>query len=201
MIKIGRIRSRTFAYEQLAFALIHERRGSEAVKVCQHISRATFEEHCQRYVRELFFFPSDLSPADDEVTAAGGTTGKVTNDTYETDHVYDAHTISLTYFIDFLEQYPAHSRNLSVDTLFYSLFKAYEKADRLNDFTKLLRDRASKYDRHFSSRTKDALSQVGITVPVKSLSSPKPTPKRDRKNDRFLYDHEYEDEQQQHHHT
>ena len=194
LIKIGKIRSRTFAYEQLAFALIHERRGAEAVKVCQHISRATFEDHCQRYVRELFYFPSNVQPADDEASAVGAA-----NDTYETNHVYDADTISLTYFIDFLEQYPGHSRNLSVDTLFYSLFKAYEKANRLNDFTKLLRDHSSKYVQHLSSRTKDALSQVGIIVPIKSLSSPKQTPKRDRKNDRFLYDHEYEDDPQPHH--
>ncbi|CAF5101976.1 unnamed protein product, partial [Rotaria sp. Silwood1] len=86
LIKIGKIRSRTYAYEQLAFALIHERRLSEAYKVCQHISRSTFEEHCQRYVRELFYFPSDHPNLDDASTPINNSR---TNDIYETDHVFD----------------------------------------------------------------------------------------------------------------
>lgn len=180
LIKIGKIRTRTYAYEQLAFALIHERRFTEAMKVCQHISRSVFEEHCQRYVRELFYFPkSDLS---------------TTKDLYETDYVYDTDNISLIHFIEFIEQYPSQTRQLSIDILFYSLFKAYEKMNRLDEFTKLMRDYSTKYMKHFSSKTKDALSQAGITLPIKSLSSPKQTKKHSMKHERFLQDQDYEDD-------
>jgi hypothetical protein len=163
----------------LAFALIHERRLSEAVKVCQHISRATFEEHCQRYVRELFFFPSDIEQS---------------NDPYETNYVYDTEHISLINFIDYIEQYPSNTRHLSIDVLFYSLFKAYEKTNRLDEFTKLMRDYSSKYLQYLSSKTKDAFSQAGITLPIKSLSSPKQSKKRLSKQDRFFNDHDYEND-------
>lgn len=179
MIKIGKIRSRTYAYEQLAFALIHERRLSEAVKVCQHISRSTFEEHCQRYVRELFYFPSDTSTKED---------------LYETNHVFDTEKITLIHFIDYIEQYPSNTRQLSFDILFYSLFKAYEKLNRLDEFTKIMRDYSSKYLRYLSSKTKDAFSQAGITLPIKSISSPKKSPKRIAKHERFLHERDYEDD-------
>ncbi|CAF4368981.1 unnamed protein product, partial [Adineta steineri] len=99
LIKIGKIRSRTYAYEQLAFGLIHERRLSEAVKVCQHISRATFEEHCQRYVRELFFISTDIQNNDDESISSNNL---ITNDIYESNHVFDTNTISLVNFIDYI---------------------------------------------------------------------------------------------------
>lgn len=182
LIKIGKIRTRTYAYEQLAFALIHERRLTEAMKVCQHLSRSTFEEHCQRYVRELFYFPkSDLS---------------INKDIYETNYVFDNETISLIHFIDFIEQYPSQTRQLSIDTLFYSLFKAYEKMNRLDEFTRIMRDYSSKYMKYFSSKTKDALSQAGISLPIKSLSSPKQTKKRSTKHERFLHDQDYEDDTQ-----
>ena len=179
LIKIGKIRTRTYAYEQLAFALIHERRLSEAVKVCQHISRSTFEEHCQRYIRELFYFPSDPS---------------IKEDLYETNHVFDAEKISLIHFIDYIEQYPSNARQLSFDVLFYSLFKAYEKLNRLDEFTKIMREYSSKYLRYLSSKTKDAFSQAGITLPIKSLSSPKQTTKRIAKQERFLHDQDYEED-------
>ena len=196
MIKIGKIRTRTYAYEQLAFALIHERRASEAVRVCQYISRSTFEEHCQRYVRELFYFPPDASASDEEPTSHSRSSPTTTsNDPYEARHVFDADNVSLIHFLDYIEQYPGNARNLSLDTLFFSLFKAYEKGNRLDEFTKVMRDRSSPYVRHFSSKTKDALSQAGITLPIKSLSSPKPAKKRLAKHDRFFQDHDYDDEQ------
>ncbi|CAF1247619.1 unnamed protein product [Adineta steineri] len=191
LIKIGKIRSRTYAYEQLAFALIHERRLSEAVKVCQHISRATFEEHCQRYVRELFFIPTDIQNNDDEIIPSNNL---LTNDIYESNHVFDTNTISLVNFIDYIEQYPSITRHLSIDTLFYSLFKAYEKINRLDEFTKLMRNYSSKYIRHLSSKTKDAFSQAGITLQIKSLSSPKQSIKHNHKHESFLHDHDYEDD-------
>ncbi|CAF3427924.1 unnamed protein product [Rotaria sp. Silwood1] len=192
LIKIGKIRSRTYAYEQLAFALIHERRLSEAYKVCQHISRSTFEEHCQRYVRELFYFPSDHPNLDDASTPINNSR---TNDIYETDHVFDRNTISLVHFIDYFEQYPSYTRHLSIDTLFYSLFRAYEKTNRLDEFTKLMRDYSSKYVRYLSSKTKDAFSQAGITLPIKSLSSPKQSRKTNiHKHESFLQDHDYEED-------
>ncbi|CAF2971938.1 unnamed protein product [Rotaria sp. Silwood2] len=192
LIKIGKIRSRTYAYEQLAFALIHERRLSEAYKVCQNISRSTFEEHCQRYVRELFYFPSDNQNLDDESSPINNS---IRNDIYETDYVFDTNTISLIYFIDYFEQYPSHTRHLSIDTLFYSLFRAYEKTNRLDEFTKLMREYLSKYVQYLSSKTKDAFSQAGITLPIKSLSSPKQSRKTNsHKHERFLQDHDYEED-------
>lgn len=181
LIKIGKIRSRTYAYEQLAFALIHERRLAEAVKVCQHISRGTFDEHCQRYVRELFYFPSDTPTSDDP---------------FETQHVFDMKKITLIHFIEYIEQYPFNARQLSFDTLFFSLFKAYEKLNRLDEFTKFMRDYSMKYHRYFSSKTKDAFSQAGIILPIKSLSSPKSSPKRLAKHERFLHDQDYEEDSQ-----
>ncbi len=66
--------SRTYAYEQLVLTLVHEHRLSEAVKVCQHISRSTFEAHCQIYVRELFYFISYIYH---------------NNHIYETNYVFD----------------------------------------------------------------------------------------------------------------
>lgn len=168
----------------MSFALIHERRFSDARKVCQHISRSTFEEHCQRYVRELFYFPSDIQHNNN-------------NDIYETNYVFDNDKISLIHFIDFIEQYPSHTRCLSIDILFYSLFKAYEKTNRLDEFTKLMKDYSSKYLRYLSSKTKEAFSQAGITLPIKSLSSsssPKQSIKHIHKHDRFLHDHDYEDD-------
>ncbi|CAF1058055.1 unnamed protein product [Rotaria sordida] len=192
LIKIGKIRSRTYAYEQLAFALIHEHRLSEAYKVCQQISRSTFEEHCQRYVRELFFFPLDNQNFDDESILINNS---LKNDIYETNHVFDTHTISLIYFIDYFEQYPLYTRHLSIDTLFYSLFRAYEKTNRLDEFTKLIRDYSSKYVQYLSSKTKDEFSQAGITLPIKSLSSPKQSIKTHiHKHESFLQDHDYEDD-------
>ena len=109
MIKIGQIRSRTYAYEQLAFVLIHERRLSEAVKICHHISRATFEEHCQRYVRELFTFPTDFTPIDEESITSNH---PLVNDIYESNHVFDINAISLVHFLDYIEQYPSNARQL-----------------------------------------------------------------------------------------
>lgn len=166
------------------------------MRVCRHISRATFEEHCQRYVRELFYFPTDTpASGDDESTSHAQPSSTTNNDPYEAHHVFDTDNVSLIYFLDYIEQYPGNARSLSIDTLFYSLFKAYEKSNRLDEFTKVMRDRSSPYIRHFSSKTKDALSQAGITLPIKSLSSPKPVKKRLAKTDRFLQDHDYEDEQ------
>jgi hypothetical protein len=164
----------------------------EAVRVCQHISRSTFEEHCQRYVRELFFFPTDIQHIDDELT----TNDSLTNDIYETNHVFDTDTISLISFIDYIEQYPTNTRHLSIDTLFYSLFKSYEKTNRLDEFTKLMRDYSTKYVRYLSSKTKDAFSQAGITLPIRSLTPPKQSPKRIHKHERFLPDHDYEEDSQ-----
>lgn len=146
------------------------------------MSRSTFEEHCQRYVRELFYFPYDL---------------KQQNDIYETNYVFDNDKISLIHFIDFIEQYPSNTRQLSIDLLFYSLFKSYEKLNRLDEFTKLMKDYSSKYYRYLSSKTKDAFSQAGIILPIKSLSSsssPKQSIKRNHKHERFLHDHDYEDD-------
>ncbi|UJR20772.1 hypothetical protein I4U23_023887 [Adineta vaga] len=191
LIAIGKIRSRTYAYEQLAFALIHERRLAEAVKTCQNISRATFEEHCQRYVRELFTFPTDFLHIDEENLSSDH---PLMNDIDESHHVFDMNTISLVHFIDYIEQYPSITRHLSLDTLFYSLFKAYEKSNRLEEFSKLMREYSSKYTPYLSSKTKDALSQAGITLAIKSLSSPKQSTKRIHKHERFLHDHDYEDE-------
>jgi len=102
--------------------------------------------------------------------------------------------ISLIHFIDYIEQYPSNSRHLSIDILFYSLFKAYEKANRLDEFTKLMRDYSSKYLRYLSSKTKDAFSQAGITLPIKSLSSPKQSIKRLPKHERFFHDQDYEND-------
>lgn len=175
----------------MAFALIHERRLSEAYRVCQNISRSTFEEHCQRYVRELFYFPSDNQHQDDESTSMKSSSK---NDIYETDHVFDTNNISLVYFIDYIEKYPSSTRHLSIDTLFYSLFRAYEKVNRLDDFTKLMRDYSSKYVRYLSSKTKDAFSQAGIVLPIKSLSSPKQSRKTVHKQESFLKDHDFEDD-------
>ncbi|CAF2111137.1 unnamed protein product [Rotaria magnacalcarata] len=195
LIRVGKFRSRTYAYEQLAFALIHEHRLSEAYNVCQNISRSTFEEHCQKYVRELFYFPSDNQNNDDESTPMNYSS---TNDIYETDHVFDTNTISLIYFIDYIEQYPSCTRQLSKDVLFYSLFRAYEKTNRLDEFTKLIRDYSSKYARHLSSKTKDAFSQAGITLSIKSLSSPKQSRKNSHKRESFLDDHDYEEDSNSH---
>ncbi|CAM4940877.1 unnamed protein product [Rotaria socialis] len=191
LIRVGKFRSRTYAYEQLAFALIHERRLSEAYRVCQNISRSTFEEHCQKYVRELFYFPSDNQNNDDESTPMNYSS---TNDIYETDHVFDTNAISLINFIDYIEQYPSCTRQLSIDVLFYSLFRAYEKTNRLDEFTKLMAEYSSKYVRHLSSKTKDAFSQAGITLSIKSLSSPKQSRKNSHKRESFLEDHDYEEE-------
>ena len=188
---MGQIRSRTYAYEQLAFVLIHERRLAEAMKICHHISRATFEEHCQRYVRELFAFPADFTPIDEESIIS---IHPLLNDIYESNHVFDMNAISLVHFLDYIEQYPSNARQLSIDTLFFSLFKAYEKINRLDEFTKLMREYSSKYARHLSSKTKDAFSQVGITLSIKSLSSPKQSTKRSHKYERFLHDHDYEED-------
>lgn len=173
--------------------MIHERRLSEAYKVCHTISRATFEEHCQRYVRELFYFPTDHQNIDDDSTPINHL---ITNDIYETNHVFDTHTISLVYFIDYIEQYPAITRHLSIDTLFYSLFRAYEKTNRLDEFTKLMRDYSTKYNRYLSTKTKDAFSQAGITLPIKSLSSPKQSKKNIHKHESFFHDHDYEEDSQ-----
>ena len=178
LIKIGQIRSRSFAYEQLALALIHERRPAEAVRVSQFISRATFEEHCQRYVRELFFLPPSSNG----------------DDPYESAHVFDNETISLVYLLDYIEQFPSNTRHLSVDTLFFHLFKAFEKANRLDDWTKFLRDQPEKSLRQLSAKTKDAFSQAGISLPIKSLSSPKLSSRRSTNNERFLEEKDYDED-------
>jgi hypothetical protein len=99
--------------------------------------------------------------------------------------------ISLIHFIDYIEQYPSNTRHLSIDILFYSLFKAYEKINRLDEFTKLMRDYSLKYSRYLSSKTKDTFSQAGIILPIKSLSSPKQSIS---KHERFLHDHDYEND-------
>jgi hypothetical protein len=57
-----------------------------------------------------------------------------------------------------------------------------------------MRDYSPKYLRYLSSKTKDAFSQAGITLPIKSLSSPKQSKKRLPKHERFLQDYDYEDE-------
>lgn len=179
--------------------MIHERRSREAVRVCQNISRATFEEHCQRYVRELFNFPTETLSIEDEGTKPLSSPNKLTismkNDPFETNHVFDGDTISLIYFLDFIEQYPVNARHLSIDIFFYYLFKAYEKVNRVEEFTKIMRDYSPKYVKHFSTKTKEAFNQAGILLPIKSLSSPKQKSKRALKQDRFLPDHHYEEDQ------
>lgn len=162
----------------MALALIHERRPHEAVRVCQNLSRSTFEEHCQRYVRELFFFPQQNEESN------------------EFDDVYDSRTISLVYFLDYFEQFPSNTRHLSIDTLFFHLLKSYEKINRLDELTKLMRDQSSKYLRHISSKTKDAFSQAGITLPIKSLTSPKLLTRSSTKTERFLDEKDYEDDEE-----
>jgi hypothetical protein len=57
-----------------------------------------------------------------------------------------------------------------------------------------MRDYSPKYLRYLSSKTKDAFSQAGIILPIKSLSSPKQSIKHIHKHDRFLHDHDYEDD-------
>jgi hypothetical protein len=191
LIKVGKIRSRTYAYEQLALALIHERRPREAVRVCQHISRSTFDEHCQRYVRELFYFPStDTHRHNDRSTS----TTTAVDDIYEMQHVFDMDNLSLIYCLDYIEQYPVNTRHLSIDTLFFHIFKAHEKSNRLDELRLFMRDHSSKYTRHLSSKTKDTFSQAGITLPIKSLSSPKQSTRHVPKHERFLQDQDYDDE-------
>jgi len=57
-----------------------------------------------------------------------------------------------------------------------------------------MKDYSSKYLQYLSSKTKDAFSQAGITLPIKSLSSPKQSTKHIHKHERFLNDHDYEDD-------
>jgi hypothetical protein len=57
-----------------------------------------------------------------------------------------------------------------------------------------MRDYSSKYIQSLSSKTKDAFSQAGIALQVKSLSSPKQSKQRIHKHERFLHDHDYEED-------
>ena len=168
--------------------MIHERRLTEALRVCQCISRSTFEEHCYRYVRELLYFFSSNQHIDNE------SGNPLEHDPYETHHVFDTNTISLIYFIDYFEQYPSNTRHLSIDTLFYCLFKSYEKMNRLDEFTKFMRDHSSKYIGYLSSKTKDAFSQADITLPIKSLSSPRQSRKQMNQRESFFNNSNYEED-------
>ncbi|CAF1136669.1 unnamed protein product, partial [Didymodactylos carnosus] len=115
---------------------------------------------------------------------------KIKNHDNEVDHVFDTNQISLINFLDYIEQYPTNSRHISLDTLFYSLFKAYEKMERLNDLKSLIvQYNMYKYSTKLSDKTKQLYEQANFDL----TSSPPHVQQKKYTNNRFLRDKDYED--------